>query len=114
MVYVKDDDNDQEKWRLCFGLPEVHDMNEFWFSVSAATGASNVFTYDVTELKIFSDLPNEKFTQFLENDSDYQVSGKDVIRKGDASSQEDDNQFTDANTLHATYLIQMDQKEKLK
>ena len=71
MVYVKDDDNDQDKWRLCFGLPEVHDMNEFWFSVSAATGASNVFTYDVTELKIFSDLPNEKFAQFLENDSDF-------------------------------------------
>ena len=40
-------------------------MNEFWFSVSAATGDTNVFTYDVTELKIFSDMPNEVLEEFL-------------------------------------------------
>ena len=82
-------------------------MNEFWFSVSAATGGNNVFTYDVTELKIFSDLPNDELTQFLSKDSDYKVQGRDVIRRGSAPAQEDENQFTDANTLQTTYLIQV-------
>ena len=86
MVYVKEDKSQNDKYKLCFGIPEVQGMNEFWFSVSAATGSTNVFTYDVTELKIFSDLPNDDFTQFLRKDPDYKVQGRDVIRRGSAPS----------------------------
>ena len=54
MVYHKEDDTD--KYNLCFGIPETKYLEHFYFSVSASTGPTNVFTYDITDLKIFSDI----------------------------------------------------------
>ena len=54
MIYTKEDDTD--KYNLCFGIPEAKFLQNFYFSISAATGPTNVFTYDITELKVFSDV----------------------------------------------------------
>ena len=47
--------------------------------ISANTDAKNLFTYDITELKVYSDIQNAKFEKFLIMKKDSSEGSKDVI-----------------------------------
>ena len=44
------------------------------------SGAGNQFSYDIKEMKVFSDIQNPEFEKFLETAGTYAIRGKDVLR----------------------------------
>ncbi len=90
-------------------MSDLQFLNEAYVQLSASSGEGNAFSYDIKEMKIFSDIQNPEFEKFLETAGTYAIRGKDVLRGEQVESDlsEVELELTDKQTLDMTYFIQV-------